>query len=123
MSLIYEMMEDCKTMNFARTDDEYGGYTRTWTEGASFKATIIKNTTVEAQIAEKQGIKELFTVVVEKGFMLDYGDVFKRVSDGETFRVTSRAKDSEAPARSTVKIAKVTSEKVDLNDANNGQSA
>lgn len=121
MSLIFEMMEDCKIMNLARTDDEYGGYTRAWTEGASFKASIIKNATTEAQIAEKQGIKELFTVVVQKGFALDFHDVFKRLSDGEIFRVTSRITDSEAPARSTVKIAKVSAERYDLNDADNGQ--
>ena len=111
MSLIESMMEKCCILNHIRTDDEYGGYSETWSEGATFDATIIKNSTTEAQIAEKQGITELFTVVVKKGFSLSFHDVFKRVSDGEIFRVTSNTEDSEAPNASSVKIAKVTAEK------------
>lgn len=109
--LLDSMMEDCTILNRIRKDDPFGSYTETWEDGATFKAAIIKNSTTEAQIAEKQGIKELFTVVVEKGFDLDYHDSFKRDSDGQTFRVTSNITDSEAPEASTVKIAKVTAEK------------
>jgi hypothetical protein len=111
LMLLDSMMEKCRIMNHVRLDDDYGGYTDTWTEGASFDATIIKNSTTEAQIAEKQGVSELFTVVVKKGFTLSFHDVFKRVSDGQIFRVTSNVKDSEAPEASSVKIAKVTAEK------------
>lgn len=111
MSLLDQMMETCRIMNHIRQDDEYGSYTDEWSEGASFDATIIKNSTTEAIIAEKQGITEIFTVVVRKGLQLDYHDVFKRLSDGQIFRVTSDIKDSEAPEASTVKIAKVTAEK------------
>lgn len=111
MSLIDSMMTPCKILNRIRTDDEYGGYTEEWTEGATFDAAIIKNSTTEAQIAEKQGINELFTVVTKKSLELDFHDVFRRVSDGQVFRVTSNAKDSEAPAVSTVQITKVTAEK------------
>jgi hypothetical protein len=109
--LIESMMENCLIMNHIRMDDDYGGYVDTWSEGATFKAAIIKNSTTDAQIAEKQGIAELFTVVTNKGFELSFHDVFKRASDGAIFRVTSNVKDSEAPEASTVKIAKVTAEK------------
>lgn len=109
--LLDDMMEKCCIMNRARQDDPYGSYVETWTEGASFGATIIKNSTTEAQIAEKQGVDELYTVVMNKGFNLDYHDVFKRLKDGQIFRVTSNSKDSEAPEASTVRIAKVTAEK------------
>lgn len=112
MSLLDSMMEKCCILNRVRTDDKYGSYTEVWTEGATFDATIIKNTTTEAQIAAKQGIDELFTVVVKKGgLMLDFHDAFKRLSDNQIFRVTSNQTDSEAPEASTVKIAKVTAEK------------
>ena len=117
MTLLEGMSDSCKIMNHVRQDDPYGGYTDTWTEGASFDATIIKNSTTEAIIAEKQGITEIFTVVTKKSFPLDYHDVFKRVSDGQIFRVTSNAKDSEAPDMSSVKICKVTAEKWVLPDA------
>lgn len=112
MSLIIdEMMEECKIMDRTTTNDPAGGYVEAWTEGASFTATIIKNSSTEAQIAEKQGVEELFTVVTKKNFLLAYHDVFKRVSDGQIFRVTGNTKDSVAPDRSTVPIGKVQAEK------------
>lgn len=114
LSLLSSMKERCAIMNHIRTDDLYGSYTEEWQQGATFNAVIIKNNTTEAQIAAQQGIKELFTVVLEKGFALDYHDVFKRLSDNAIFRVTSRQIDSEAPEMSTVRIGKVTAERWEL---------
>ena len=111
MSLLSQMMEDCKILNHVRTDDDFGGYTDAWTEGATFKAAIAKNGSPEVLVAEKQGVAEQFTVVVDQDFVLDYHDVFRRVSDGSVFRVTSPTADSTAHPASTVKIAKVTAER------------
>ena len=105
------MMEKCTILNHIRVDDPYGSVVETWTDGATFDATIIKNSTTEAMIAERQGIKELFTIVVRKGLSLEYHDAFRRESDGQVFRVTSNVQDSEAPEASSVKISKVTAEK------------
>ena len=117
MSLISEMMEPCKILNRIRQDDPYGSWTDVWQEGASFNATIIKNSTTEATVAERQGINEIYTVVTAKGFPLSYHDAFRRVKDGATFRVTSESTDSEAPVRSSVQIEKVTAERWELPDA------
>ena len=111
MNLLTQMMEDFQILNHVRTDDSVGSYTDVYTPGAKFKAAIAKNTTTEQQIAEKQGISEAFTVVVQKGFVLDYHDVFQRLSDNAIFRVTSRTVDSMAHPASTVRIAKVTAER------------
>ena len=111
MSLLDQMMYECRILNHVRTDDDFGGYTDTWTEGATFRAAIAKNSSPEQQIAEKEGITEAFTVVVKDSFTLDYHDVFKRVSDNAIFRVTSRTVDSTAHPASTVRIAKVTAER------------
>lgn len=117
--LLFDMMVDCNLMEYTKTDDDCGSYAEAWTDGDSFKAAIIKNTTTEMQIAEKQGISEAFTVVVNKGFTLEYHDVFKRVSDGAIFRVTSRTVDSESHPASTVEIAKVTAERWELPSEDN----
>jgi head-tail adaptor len=111
VSLLTQMMEECRILNHVRADDDFGGYTDTWTEGATFNAAIAKNASPEQQIAEKEGITEAFTVVVQQDFTLDYHDVFKRVRDNAIFRVTSRTTDSTAHPASTVKIAKVTAER------------
>ena len=114
MSLLTQMMEDCLILNQVRTDDAYGGHGKTWTPGKAFKAAIAKNRSPEQKIAEKQGISESFTVVVEEGMTLNYHDVFKRVSDEAIFRVTSRTKDSTAHPASTVRIAVVNAERWEL---------
>lgn len=113
MMLIFDMMEQCCIVNKAMVDDPYGSFQQVLTDGATFDATIIKNTTTEAQIAQKQGIKELYTVVVRKGVPLEFNMLIKRLSDGQIFKITSNATDSDAPNASTVRIAKVTAERWD----------
>lgn len=111
LNLLFSMMEECRFLNHIREDDEYGSSSEYWTDGSKFMATITKNSTTEAVIAEREGVTEIFTVVVKTGTNLDYHDVFKRLSDGQIFRVTGKTVDSEAPGASTVKIAKTTAEK------------
>lgn len=111
LSLLDSMMEKCIFLNHTKAKDGYGGYTDSWTDGVEFNATIIKNNSTQAIIAERQDVKEIFTVVINSGMTLDYHDVFRRESDGQVFRVTGDSTDSEAPDASTVKIGKVTAEK------------
>ena len=114
MSLLDSMKESCTMVDKTTAPDGLGGFTTTWADGASFLATIIKNTSMEAIAAEKQGVTELYTVVTDKGTQLDYHDVFRRESDKAIFRVTSNQKDSEAPEASSVRIGKVTAERWEL---------
>ena len=114
MNLLESMMEHCTLLNKITTGDGVLGRHTEWQDGASFDAAIIKDNSIEARVAEKQGVTEVFTVVTQKGMGLDYHDVFRRDSDSAIFRVTSLQKDSEAPERSTVKIGKVTAERWEL---------
>ena len=109
-AMIYEVMDDCHVYNKSVIDNPVGGHKITYTKGASFKAAIIKDSTTEANVAEKQDGIELYTVVVSSGMSLDYHDVIKRDSDDLFLQITSRTRDSKAPARSTIQIAKVNAE-------------
>lgn len=111
MNLLESMMDACTLMNKSTVNDGAFGRKDTYTPGAAFNATIIKNDTMEARIAEKQGVTEVYTVVTQKNFGLAYHDVFQRDRDGAIFRVTSNQLDSEAPTASTVQIGKVTAER------------
>lgn len=114
MSLIDVMMEECVMMDKRTVSDGLGGFTVEWVEGASFRAAVVKNNSLEARVAEKQGVTELYTVTVDKGLVLQYHDVFKRISDGLTFRVTSNVRDSETPTVATFQIGQVTAERWEL---------
>ena len=101
-------------MDRQTVSDGMGGFSYQWTQGAQFNAAVVKNSTMQARIAEKQGVTEVYTVTVAKGVKLDFHDVFKRLSDGAVFRVTSNTYDSETPERATFQIGQVTAERWEL---------
>lgn len=114
MSLIDVMMEDCTMLDKRTVSDGLGGFTTEWVDGAEFRAAIVKDSTMAARVAEKQGVTELYTVTVDKGLSLQYHDVFRRQSDGAIFRVTSNIVDSETPSVATFQIGQVTAERWEL---------
>lgn len=116
-TLLDSMAEECVMLTRAVVSDGLGGFTNSWVDGVTFSAMIRKDSTTQDKIAERQGVKEGYTVVVQKGFPIVKYDVFRRKLDGKTYRVTSNIQDSEAPAASTVKIGAVTAERWDLPNA------
>lgn len=114
MSLIDVMMDDCVMLDRRTVPDGMGGFVHEWTEGANFRAAVVKDNTLAARVAEKQGVSEVYTVTVDKGLTLEYHDVFRRLSDGYVFRVTSNIKDSETPTVATFQIGQVTAERWEL---------
>lgn len=111
MNLLESMMESCVILDKVSVSDGMGGFTYTWAEGATFDAAIIKAASPTITVAEMQGAAEQYNVVTASSVTLDFHDVFRRVSDGATFRVTGYTRDSQAPDASTVKITKVTAER------------
>lgn len=114
MSLLQDAMVDCILMNKSKNPDGAGGFVTEWTEGAMFKAAISSNTSTEAQIAEAQGLKRIYSVITNKNAVLDHNDVFKRVSDGATFRVKSDGNDVKTPDSAFLNMSQVTAERWEL---------
>lgn len=114
MSLIDEYMTSCVMLDKRSVPDGLGGFSYQWTEGAAFNAAIVKDSSMQAKMAEKQGVTELYTVTVYKGAVLQYHDIFRRVSDGAVFRVTSNTVDSETPERATFQIGQVSAERWEI---------
>ena len=114
MSLLDEAMETCVFLDKKRVDDGYGGFTTTWTEGASFKAAITFDTSIEARLAEVQGVHSLYTVTTAKETVLEYGDVFRRSSDQKIFKVTSDGDDKFTPASAGLDMRQVTAQEWEL---------
>lgn len=112
--LFEQFMEDCVELKKTRIDDDVGGYEIKWTEGVVFRAAIIKDSSLRARIAEKEGVTEVYTVTTDKGIGLDFHEVFKRVRDGATFRVTSNAADSATPKAASFSFEQVTAERWSL---------
>jgi len=110
MSLVDAFKTDCVIMDKSRVSDGEGGFVTTWVDGAQFKAAIVRDTSLQARVAEKEGVSNVYTVTTDKNAMLEFNDVFKRVSDGQVFRVRSNGDDKQTPGVATFQFAQVTAE-------------
>ena len=110
MSLIDEAMTPCVMVDRTTQPDGEGGIITTWVEGAACNAAITFDNSIEAKAAAVQGVTSLYTVTVPKRVKLEYHDVFKRLSDGKVFRVTSDGDDKITPERASFQFAQVSAE-------------
>lgn len=84
-------------------NDGYGGYVTTYEPGATFDAVLVLDDSLQAQVAEKQGVTGVYTLTYEKTLSLPWHTVIKKISGeklvGMYFRVTS--KDENATPKSS----------------------
>lgn len=114
MILLDDFKESCVLLEKRRVPDGRGALVTQWVDGAEFDAAITYDTSVEAKVAEAQGVKDLITVTTSKAITLDYHDVFRRVSDGQTFRVTSKGENNKTPASANLDMRRVSAEEYEL---------
>lgn len=110
MSLLTDAMESCTMLDKITSDDGYGGMVQTYVDGASFMAAIVFDMSIEARVADKQGVTSRYTVTTPRGFTLEYHDVFRRNKDNKVFRVTSDGDDKYTPKNATLDMRQVTAE-------------
>ena len=115
MSLLTEAMEQCVMLNKVVQSDGFGSYYAQWVEGVPFDAAITFDTSIEARSAEVQGVTSVYTVTVDRNMVLEYHDVFKRLSDGKIFRATSDGDDKATPKSTRLNMRQVTAEEYAIN--------
>lgn len=103
MSLIEQWQEKCTIIESKKVPDGEGGWTTGWTDGASFMAAVVLDTSTQAVIAERQGMAKIYRVTTPKNAILSFHDVFRRESDGQIFRATSDGKDVQTPKTSDIR--------------------
>lgn len=108
--LMNDFATECVLMQKARIPDGEGGWSTSWTDGPTFTAAITHDTTLNARVAESEGMMATYTVTTDKAMPLDFHDVFRRVSDGQYFRVTSDGTDKMTPQRATFAVSQVSAE-------------
>ena len=114
MSLLSEAMEKCIMLDKQTVADGYGGYVTQYVDGAEFSAAIVLDNSMQARVAEKQGVTGLYTVTTGKELNLQYHDVFRRARDGKVFRVTSDGDDKHTPASASLNMRQVSAEEFTL---------
>lgn len=114
MSLVDEAMTRVQLIEKKREPDGAGGFITSWEPSAEFMAAITFDSSMQGRRAEKEGVSSLYTVTAPKSANLAYHDVFKRLSDGKIFRVTSDSDDIETPERATFQFRQFTCEEWEL---------
>lgn len=114
MSLLSEAYEDVTMIDKTTIPDGYGGYETIWKDGAPFKAAIVLDSSMQARIAEKDGVTALYTITTNRSVNLQFHDIFRRERDGKIFRVTSDGDDKTTPASATLDMRQVSAEEWEL---------
>ena len=114
MSLLSEALEECVILDKKIVDDGYGGYVTQYIEGITFRAACVLDNSMQARIAQQQGVTGLYTITTCKALNLQFHDVFKRVRDGKIFRVTSDGDDKKTPASATLDMRQTSAEEWSL---------
>lgn len=106
-----DFYEDFIFMDYASVSDGLGGLKFEWREGSTFRAGIYANSSTQAEIAYRSGVKTIFTITTDLSVELEYNDVIKRIADGRLYKITGNAIDNTAPGfANEVQIREVTAE-------------
>lgn len=114
MSLLDESFEEFSYINAAKVPDGEGGIKITYTEGAAFNAAATLDSSMQAKIAEAQGVTSLYTVTTRRNLNLQYHEIIKRKRDSKIFRITSDGDDKKTPASAGLDMRQVSAEEYDL---------
>ena len=75
-------------LNRNLTSDGLGGQEYTIVEGLTFEGVLILNTSIEGQIAQKQGVTGIYTFAYPKSLTIPPKTILRRIKDGKIFRTT-----------------------------------
>ena len=111
--IMNERVSKCVLLEKVRVPDGEGGWQTSWSDGMEFDAAISHTSSIEARVAESEGMTSTYTVWTEKGFSLDFHDVFRDES-GEVYRVTSQGGDEVTPESASFQLEHVSAERWQL---------
>lgn len=115
MSLLDAFSEEFAFMEKHRIKDGAGGFLVVWEQSEeTFRMPQRHETTIQARQAEQEGTASTYAFLPEKGMIFEYHDVFKRLSDGQIFRVTSPSMEDVTPYESSLNKTLIFAEKWEL---------
>lgn len=114
---VTDFFEAFTFLDYVSVDDGLGGMKFEFRDGATFSAGIIANSSTEAEIAYRSGVKTIFTIITEWGVELEHRDVIRRERDGRMYKITGNAIDNTAPDfADEVRTREVTAEVFELDE-------
>lgn len=114
MSLLNDFAKPCVLIEKRTIEDGEGGYYTEWMEGVTFENFQATESSLEARIAEKQGVTSVYNVLVKRDLPIEYHSVFKDKESGNVYRVTSNPDDKKAPRSASFDLKFCTAERWEL---------
>ena len=114
MNLVDAFKEEFVLMEKSIKPDGEGGYVTTWTPGVKVSIAADLNSTMEAKIAEKDGVTSVYTLTFSKSAPLAFNDYVRREKDQQVFRITSNPEEKKTPDQMAVQFMQASAEKTVL---------
>lgn len=114
MSLYTDSLEDFIFFEKKLILNDRGGYSEKYVPGAPIMASAVKNDSLQARIADKDGVKNIYTIGTTKDIKLMKNDVIQRKSDSKIFLITGDSTDMIPPKISTLNIRVVAAQEWEL---------
>lgn len=108
--MISDFYEECTRIIDQTESDGLGGIKHSFQNGAVFSAAIYADSSTAMQIAERNGMKTIYTVITPNTVRLQRNDLIKRMKTGKIMRITSDAVDFETPSVTNLNLYKMTAE-------------
>ena len=104
----------CVLLEKTNAPDGFGGYETVWKDGIEFQNYQALESSMEARIAEKQGVTSVYNSLVKRDLPIEYHSVFRDETTGQTYRVTSDPSDKQAPKSASFDLKFFTAERWSL---------
>lgn len=114
MSLLDSYARSCTIIEKKRVSDGEGGWEVQWSDGAEFTNYSALDTSMEARLAEKEGVTSKYSVLVNTAVPIDEFDYFRDNETGLTYRVTSIPEEKQAPKTASFSLKFFTAERKEL---------
>ena len=109
-----EYTVECVLLTKTTYADPVGGYVTTWVDGVQFDAAWEYESAPEITVAAQEGVSRTYRIYVDKTLDLDFHEAFRRVDNGQVYRVASPGTDRKTPGFSRLNRRLIEVEKWEL---------
>lgn len=111
MSLLDEFARSCALLEEKPVPDGAGGWKTAWRDAGAFIGYRDFVTSSQVRSAERDGVSSVCTMLVERSVPIQYGDYFRELPAGLTYRVTSKPEERQSPRCATMPLKAFTVER------------
>lgn len=109
--MMESLAHDCTLLDRKRVPDGAGGWANEWIDSAEFRLYPSLDMSIQAKVAEQQGVTSVYTCLVEKALPIVLGDYFRDNTLNATFRVTTNPDEKATPGTASFSLKAFTAEK------------